>query len=50
MYFCRACNLAVIVFDERGKILEKPVKACGCKAPIRMDMSAKAKGVSGIKM
>lgn len=49
MYYCSKCLLAVIVFDEHGKILEKPIKACDCKAPITVDMSATAKGKSGIK-
>lgn len=49
MYSCKKCGLAVIVFDGSGKILDKPIKACECNAPIVADMSATATGKGGIK-
>lgn len=49
MYKCSKCNLAVIVYDGNGKILDKPIKACECSAPIVADMSATASGKGGVK-
>lgn len=46
MYNCSACGLAVIMFDGSGKILEKPIKACECKAPIIVDMKSTIEGTS----
>lgn len=50
MYSCSKCGLAVIVYDEKGKILEKPIKACNCNAPIKVEISAITHGYGGLKM
>lgn len=50
MYLCSKCGLAVIVYDGKGKVLEKPIRACNCNATIIASMSATAHGVGGVKM
>ena len=42
MYKCSKCKLEVIIYDNNGGVLPKPIKVCNCEAPIIMDMSATA--------
>jgi len=50
MYKCSKCKLEVIIYDEKGGVLPKPIRACNCEAPIIMDMNApEVKGRSQFK-
>ena len=50
MYKCSQCDLAVVVYDDKGKVLPEPIKACKCKAAIVIDMSATVEGKGGIRV
>lgn len=50
MYKCSKCGLGVIVYDGSGKVLETPIKACNCKAPITVDLKGSMKGTGGVKL
>ncbi len=49
MYNCSGCGLAVIVYDAKGAILDKPIRACNCKAPITVSMDTWIKGKGGVR-
>jgi len=62
MYKCSKCKLEVIIYDEKGGILPKPIRACNCvqevivddkiiikPAAIIMDMEGTAYGRSQFK-
>jgi hypothetical protein len=46
MYKCSNCGLGIIVYNLDGKLLEKPIKACSCKASIVVNMESVVEGKS----